>query len=212
MAAAKAGTKGVSRAEREAQILAAAIEEFGLRGHAHVSVADVARRADISKPLIYSYFGSRDGLASACVRRAGDLLVLGVAAVPTEEADAGRRALATLAAIFAVLDRCRHAWPVLYDPTIPRGSEADTLARGYRAELAAMGAEGTADVLRRAGNTDPLDHDLLSRIWQQAVNAVVSWWLEHPDLDADAMVTRCARVLVVMGGPTGRPAELDPRM
>jgi hypothetical protein len=135
------------------------------------------------------------------VRRAGDLLVQGVAAAPAEEADAGRRALATLAAIFAVLDGCRHAWPVLYAPTIPRGSEVDALARGYRAELAAMGAEGTADVLRRAGNADPLDHDLLSRIWQQAVNAVVSWWLDHPDLDADAMVARCARVLVVMGGP-----------
>jgi len=197
---AKAGTKGVSRAEREEQIVAAAIEEFGLRGHAHVSVADVARRADISKPLIYSYFGSREGLASACVRRAGDLLVQGVAAAPTE-ADAGRRALATLAAIFAVLDRCRQAWSVLYDPTIPRGSEVDTLARGYRAELAAMGAAGTAEVLRGAGNADPLDHDLLSRIWQQAVNAVVSWWLEHPELDADAMVARCARVLAVMSSP-----------
>lgn len=197
---AKAGTKGVSRAEREEQILAAAIEEFGLRGYAHVSVADVARRVDISKPLIYSYFGSREGLAAACVRRAGDLLVQGVATAPAE-ADAGRRALDTLVAVFAVLDRCRHAWAVLYDPTIPRGSEVHALARGYRAELAAMGAAGTADVLRRTGNTDPLDHELLSRIWQQAVSAVVSWWLEHPELDADAMVARCARVLVVMRSP-----------
>lgn len=197
---AKAGTKGVSRAEREEQILGVAIEEFGLRGHAHVSVADVARRADISKPLIYSYFGSRDGLASACVRRAGELLVAGVAASRTD-ADAGRRALDTLAAIFAVLDGCRQAWSVLYDPTIPRGSEVHALARRYRGELAAMGAAGTADVLRAAGNTDPLDHELLSRIWQQSVGAAVTWWTEHPDLDAEAMVARCARVLVALGHP-----------
>jgi hypothetical protein len=90
---------------------------------------------------------------------------------------------------------------VLYDPTIPRGSELHGLARGYRAELAAMGAAGTADVLRRAGNADPLDHDLLSRVWQHSVNAVVSWWLEHPELDAEAMEARCARVLVAMGNP-----------
>ncbi|NMO89865.1 helix-turn-helix transcriptional regulator [Actinomycetospora sp. TBRC 11914] len=174
--------------------------EFGARGHAHVSVADVARRADISKPLIYSYFGSRDGLASACVRRAGELLVAGVAAAPTDP-QAGRRALDTLAAIFAVLDDCRPAWSVLYDPTIPRGGEVHALARGYRGELAAMGAAGTADVLRRAGNTDPLDHDLLARVWQQSVSAVVTWWAEHPELGADAMVARCARVLVAMGNP-----------
>jgi AcrR family transcriptional regulator len=197
---AKVGTKGVSRAEREEQILGLAIEEFGVHGHAHVSVAEIARRADISKPLIYSYFGSRDGLASACVRRAGDLLVRGIAAAPVD-ADAGRRALDTLTAIFAVLEDCRHAWSVLYDPTIPRGSEVHALARGYRAELAAMGAAGTADVLRRAGDTDPLDHDLLSRVWQHSVHAVVLWWLEHPELDADAMAARCARVLVAMGNP-----------
>jgi hypothetical protein len=64
-----------------------------------------------------------------------------------------------------------------------------------------MGAVGTAEVLRDAGDDDPLDHELLSRIWQQAVSAVVTWWLEHPELDADAMVARCARVLVVMGQP-----------
>jgi hypothetical protein len=134
------------------------------------------------------------------VRRAGDLLVRGVAAARVD-AQAGRQALDTFAAIFAVLDGCRHAWSVLYDPTIPRGSELHGLARGYRAELAAMGAAGTADVLRRAGNADPLDHDLLSRVWQHSVNAVVSWWLEHPELDAEAMEARCARVLVAMGNP-----------
>lgn len=197
---AKAGTKGVSRAEREEQILGVAMEEFGLRGYAHVAVADVARRADISKPLIYSYFGSRDGLAAACVRRAGELLVAGVAAAPTD-GEAGRRALDTLAAIFAVLDDCRHAWSVLYDPTIPRGGEVHALARHHRGELAAMGAAGTADVLRDAGDTDPLDHELLSRIWQQSVGAVVAWWTEHPEQDADAMVARCARVLVALGHP-----------
>ncbi len=197
---ARTGTKGVSRADREEQILGLAIEEFGQRGHAHVSVAEVARRADISKPLIYSYFGSREGLASACVRRVGELLVHGVAASRVD-ADAGRQALDTFAAIFAVLDGCRHAWSVLYDPTIPRGSEVHALARGYRADLAAMGAAGAADVLRRAGNTDPLDHDLLGRVWQYSVNAVVSWWLEHPELDAAAMEARCARVLVALGNP-----------
>ena len=197
---AKAGTKGVSRAEREEQILGLAIEEFGRHGHAHVSVAEVARRADISKPLIYSYFGSREGLASACVRRAGDLLVAGVAAARVD-ADAGRQALDIFAAIFAVLDGCRHAWSVLYDPTIPRGSGVHALARGYRSELAAMGAQGAADVLRRAGDADPLDHDLLGRVWQHAVNAVVTWWLEHPELDAAAMEARCARVLAAMGDP-----------
>src|SRR4051794_26466639 len=56
-----AGTKGVPRAEREAQIVTAATEVFGAQGFAATSVADVAARAGISKPLIYQYFGSKEG-------------------------------------------------------------------------------------------------------------------------------------------------------
>jgi hypothetical protein len=46
---ANAGTKGVARPEREAQILAAACRTFGERGYAATSVADVADAAGISK-------------------------------------------------------------------------------------------------------------------------------------------------------------------
>src|SRR5262245_9101334 len=65
------GTKGVPRADREQQILDAAVAGFGERGYAHASMAAIARRAGISKPLVYEYFGSKEGLYLACLRRAG---------------------------------------------------------------------------------------------------------------------------------------------
>src|SRR6185312_7553136 len=74
------GTKGVPRADREQQILDAAVAEFGGSGYAHASMAAIARRAGISKPLIYEYFGSKDGLYLACLNRAGTHLVDRVAA------------------------------------------------------------------------------------------------------------------------------------
>ena len=69
-----AGTKGVPRADREAQIVEAASEVFGTRGFAATSVGDIAERAGISKPLIYNYFGSKEGLLRACLHRAIDIL------------------------------------------------------------------------------------------------------------------------------------------
>src|SRR5690349_23578706 len=69
-----AGTKGVARADREAQILEVACRAFGEAGFAGTSVADVAEAAGISKPLIYNYFGSKEGLYAACLQHAAGVL------------------------------------------------------------------------------------------------------------------------------------------
>ncbi|MFE3532911.1 TetR/AcrR family transcriptional regulator, partial [Streptomyces sp. NPDC059144] len=74
-AAPGAGTKGVPRARREAQILAAAVEEFGRHGHASASMASIARRVGVTKPMLYTYFGSKDGLYLACLEHIAPRLV-----------------------------------------------------------------------------------------------------------------------------------------
>ena len=74
MARPNAGTKGVPRLDRETQILDIASEHFGTHGFAATSVAAVAAGAGISKPLVYSYFGSKEGLYEACLERGGALL------------------------------------------------------------------------------------------------------------------------------------------
>jgi AcrR family transcriptional regulator len=60
-------TKHMSEAERRAQIIAAAREEFNERGYADSRVEDVARRAGLSKGAVYFYFPSKDDLFMALV-------------------------------------------------------------------------------------------------------------------------------------------------
>jgi AcrR family transcriptional regulator len=194
----KAGTKGVSRADRERQIIDMAVEEFGRHGYAGVSVAAVAGRAGISKPLVYSYFDSKDGLYLACVHRVGGLLVDAVAAARSRSGSADH-ALDTLGAIFTTVERCRHAWSVLYDPALPPTDELREAVHLYRGRLAAMGAAGAAGLLTRAGHDDPLDHQLLNHVWQFAVTAVMRWWSDHPDQSAAEMTARCVRLLTALG-------------
>ncbi|MFS4093562.1 TetR/AcrR family transcriptional regulator [Streptomyces sp. AF1A] len=194
----KAGTKGVSRADRERQIIDAAVEEFGRHGYAGVSVAAVAHRAGISKPLVYSYFGSKDGLYLACVHRVGGLLVEAVAASGSRSGSA-HHALDTLSAIFTTVERCRHAWSVLYDPALPPAGEMREAVNHYRVRLATMGAAGATQLLARAGHDDPLDHQLLNHVWQYAVTAVMRWWSDHPQQSAAEMTARCARLLAALG-------------
>jgi AcrR family transcriptional regulator len=50
-------------------ILAAALKEFSAKGLAGARVDQIARRARINKRMLYHYFGSKDGLFTAIMRR-----------------------------------------------------------------------------------------------------------------------------------------------
>jgi AcrR family transcriptional regulator len=59
-----------TRAEREAQILDAAVAVFTERGYANASMDAVAERVGVTKPVLYTHFGSKEGLLLACVTQA----------------------------------------------------------------------------------------------------------------------------------------------
>src|SRR2546425_963140 len=61
---------------RPGEIVAAALEVFGERGFAATKLADVARRAGVTKGTVYLYFDSKEALFKAVVR---EPLVPGIA-------------------------------------------------------------------------------------------------------------------------------------
>ncbi|GGD30542.1 TetR/AcrR family transcriptional regulator [Nocardioides daphniae] len=196
---ANSGTKGVARADRERQLVLCAVEEFGRQGYAGASTERVAQAAGVSKGMVYHLFGSKEGLSRACLEAVGPDLVDAVTAAQ-ESTDPRQRALDTLTAIFTALAENRHAWAVIYDPTLPDGP-AGQLAAGFRKQLEALGTDGTRQILTVAGDHDALDHELLDRMWQSAVATAVRWWQTHDELSAEEMATRCARLLGVLMPP-----------
>ncbi|MEO5982210.1 MAG: TetR/AcrR family transcriptional regulator [Pedococcus sp.] len=58
------------RAQREQQILTIAEQVFAERGYPATTMEDIADRVGVTKPLIYEYFGSKEGLLSACITSA----------------------------------------------------------------------------------------------------------------------------------------------
>lgn len=59
------------RPVREQQMLEAASELFGEQGYRAVSMDQIADVVGISKPMLYAYFDSKEGLCTACIKRAG---------------------------------------------------------------------------------------------------------------------------------------------
>jgi AcrR family transcriptional regulator len=194
-----AGTKGVPRAEREAQIVAAATEVFGAQGFAATSVADVAARAGISKPLIYQYFGSKEGLFRACLHRAGDILAGEMERIANGDAVGLERALRTLEGTFAVLEPQPEIWRLFFDPTIPTSEEGISAEIAlYTDRLHALAEEGVGELMRLAGVADPLDISALTAVWMSIADSLVSWWLDHPEETRESMAARCTRLFQVV--------------
>jgi AcrR family transcriptional regulator len=59
----------MSRAERERQMLDMAEQVFAERGYRGTSMDEIAERCGVSKPMLYEYFGSKDGLLLTCMAR-----------------------------------------------------------------------------------------------------------------------------------------------
>ncbi|MET9890335.1 TetR/AcrR family transcriptional regulator [Streptomyces sp. NPDC006465] len=197
----RAGTKGVPRAAREQQVLAAATEEFGRRGYEATTVAVVAARVGVTKPLLHHYFGSKQDLYLACLNPVGDRLLDAIrAAMGEHTSDAPPTALRVLHALFTALDGQREAWFVLYDTTLPPDSDAARRAEHYRRAIDDLAAVGTTDLLNAAGSSDPLDADALKYAWRGLCTALVRWWVTHPDQSPEAMAQRCARLFAVGQG------------
>ncbi|MEV0191128.1 TetR/AcrR family transcriptional regulator [Kitasatospora purpeofusca] len=191
----RAGTKGMPRAEREQQVLAAATEEFGRRGYEATTMATVAARVGVTKPLLHQYFGSKQDLFLGCLEPVGDRLLTAVrTAMAEHDNGAPPTPLRVLRALFDALDGQREAWFVLYDPSLPPGSEAADRAAHYRDAIDELAATGTAELLHSTGSDDPLDADALKYAWRGLCTTLVRWWIEHPDQSPEAMAGRCARI------------------
>src|SRR4029079_4457111 len=68
------GTRRVPRKVREQQMLEVAERAFAERGYHAASVDAIAEAAGISKPMVYAYFGSKEGLYRACMSAARERL------------------------------------------------------------------------------------------------------------------------------------------
>ncbi|MFI5429102.1 TetR/AcrR family transcriptional regulator [Aeromicrobium sp. UC242_57] len=149
-----AGTKGVPRMDRETQILSIASEQFGTHGFAATSVEAVAKLAGISKPLIYNYFGSKDGLYEACLDRGGALLADEIERIARGDAVGLDRGMQTLAGLFNLLEPQRYLWRLFFDPSAPQTGRVSEVTTLYVDRIGKLADEGVSELMNLAGNHD----------------------------------------------------------
>jgi AcrR family transcriptional regulator len=143
----------VSRAERERQILDAAVAVFGERGYQAASMDVVAERVGVTKPVLYAHFGSKDGLLLACIARArAELLEVTTTAAASAHGPEEMLRRGTLA-FFEYLDRREPAWTLLYSESTVAGEALEGIRAQQTDFIAALLAAQApdADPQRLAG-------------------------------------------------------------
>ncbi|MCD0451427.1 TetR/AcrR family transcriptional regulator [Actinocorallia sp. API 0066] len=105
--------KRMSREARERQMLAVAEEVFADHGYRAASMEEIAERCGVSKPMLYEYFGSKDGLLLACLTRARAELHDVTAAAMAEGTDPMDTLTRGLIAYYSFTDSHRRSFELL---------------------------------------------------------------------------------------------------
>jgi AcrR family transcriptional regulator len=188
------GRPRVPRAEREREMLRAAAEVFGERGYSGASMDEIAARAGITKPMLYSYFDSKDGLFAACGEAAAALLTERVRdAAAQRELPPDQRLWRGLLSVFEFIGEHRELWFAFNAPgtnAAPPGA-GEIAAHGRRAmnelleEVLMAGAISEGVAPEAAGEAAPLAHALTG-----SVLAIADWWSRHPEEPAELQALR----------------------
>ena len=158
-------------------MLQVAARVFGRRGYHAASMDEIARDCGVTKPMLYAYFGSKDGLYLATVDRMG-VAVVGAVEQLLAERDPGRRLRLGVDVILRFIEQDRHGWAVLYAEGLGEGPVAKHVAR-YRDRIVQAAALTLADAVpgRAPRDAEPYAVGLLG-----AGEALARWWLARGGL------------------------------
>ena len=163
-------------------MIAAATRIFARSGYGGASMEAIATASGITKPMLYAYFDSKEGLYAACMERGEQQLERAVRDAVLHTAGAELRLWHGLRAVFEFFDRNPDLFAIGY-PTGPTSSVfVEAAARG-RASMATLLTGLFVDTAVHAGvdpdaarEAEPLAHALTG-----ATIALLAWSAKRPE-------------------------------
>ena len=161
---------------------------FAARGFHEASMDEIADEAGVSKPMLYNYFGSKEGLYFAYVEQSYQELISAIdEAVAAAGEDATQRLRAGVVAYYTYVGQHRDAFYVLFremgDPDGELTRQRLRLSRRVGAALREI-LEGVDEQL------SPLGAEALAEAYLGAARSLANWWLDHPEVPAEAIAQR----------------------
>jgi AcrR family transcriptional regulator len=169
------------RAARERLILDVAGQVFARAGYHSASMDEIAELAGVSKPMLYAYFGSKEGLYIAYVNLTGSELLDRLTGAAGRQDPPVTRLRKRIDEFLAFVEEHRDGWTVLFSELVASRPLEDEVAqlRHQIAQAVRRWVEGAqpseSAPLGLAG--DGIAHAIVG-----AGESLANWWLEHPDV------------------------------
>src|SRR5919198_3067327 len=179
------------RAVREAQMVAAAERLFSERGYHGVSMDEIAAASGITKPMLYDYFGSKEGLFLACVERARGRLFEEIASAVRGASEAEGALRAGVEAFLTFANAQRETWTVLFG----EGGRFNEAASAIRAEQAGLIAQLLRELPGWEREVDEEELDAIAHVFVGAAEAIAFWAVEHDEATLDRVAGYLMAVL-----------------
>ncbi|ULE34545.1 TetR/AcrR family transcriptional regulator [Mycobacterium sp. IDR2000157661] len=148
------GTKRLPRAVREQQMLDAAVQIFSVNGYYETSMDAIAAQAQISKPMLYLYYGSKEELFAACLDRELARFIDEVRSQIDFRASPKDLLRTAVLAFLNYIDANRASWMVLYNQATHSQAFAHTVREGRERIIDLVGRLLTVGTRKPEPDTD----------------------------------------------------------
>ena len=188
----------VPRVVRERQLVELGEQLFAERGFAKASMDELARRAGVTKPVIYELFGSKDGLFRACLEglalRLADAIADAARGADGPDGDRSggpdpeARLRAGGLAFLRFAQENRVAYELLYE-----GRFSDAAVNVRRRQSALI-----LELMREMApdDVDARELEVAAHAVNSAYEGVAHWMWEHPEADVGQLADWTVELLL----------------
>jgi len=190
--------------ERRHQLIDVARSLFAERGYDGTAIEDIAKRASVSKPVVYEHFGGKEGLYAVVVDREMSALLDGVTASLTNNQHRDRVEAVTLALLTYIEERTDGYRVLIRDS--PASLAPTTYSTLFNDAVSQVASILAGDFARRG--LDPELAPLYSQALVGSVSMTAQWWLDAREPKKEVVA---AHLVNLMWNGLSR-LEPDPRL
>jgi AcrR family transcriptional regulator len=193
------------RERREQLILDVAGQVFARAGYESAPMDEIADRAGVSKPMLYTYFGSKEGLYLAYIERAGGELLERLVRARAADRSPAAMLRARITEFLAFVEEHGDGWKVLFRELASTRPFAERVAE-LRERIAGAIRRMVEDGVAPCSGYPPPAADAIAHAVVGAGESLANWWLDHPEVSREEVVAwYYGMVQAVVRGPS-RPA------
>jgi AcrR family transcriptional regulator len=183
----------VPREVRTRQLIHLGEQLFAERGFRGASMDELARRAGVTKPVIYELVGNKEALFRACMQRTADDLAERVLEAVSAAVGIRERLSAGALAWFQFVEAHRDLWDrLLSGEDSPMTVEIAAIRRRQARLVAELLAQNAAE----AGVSAPaVLLDALAHLLNGAFESLALWWRDHSELSASFLAELFTQVV-----------------